>query len=127
MKNLKHLLDIAYPIVQAPMLGVTTPGMVAAIANSGGLGSLPVGGLSPEQTLVLIKETNAQSSKPFAVNLFAHSLEVNVSETPIQKMEDFLKRFHEKYNMPFESKPISAYHFYNHLDQIDILLEQQVP
>jgi nitronate monooxygenase len=46
--TLTNLLKITYPIVQAPMLGVTTPAMVAAVSNAGGLGSLPVGGLSPE-------------------------------------------------------------------------------
>ncbi|TWW01606.1 nitronate monooxygenase [Chitinophaga pinensis] len=44
--ELSALLDIDYPIIQAPMLGVTTPEMVAAVSEKGGLGSLPVGGLS---------------------------------------------------------------------------------
>ena len=65
-------LQITSPIVQAPMLGVTTHEMVAQISNCGGLGSLPVGGLSPEQTLVLIRKTKALTDKPFAINLFAH-------------------------------------------------------
>lgn len=37
-------LDIAYPIIQAPMAGVSTPELAAAVSNSGGLGSL---GLEP--------------------------------------------------------------------------------
>ncbi|MES1216718.1 MAG: nitronate monooxygenase, partial [Bacteroidota bacterium] len=69
--ELTRLLKVTYPIVQAPMLGVTTPEMVASISNEGGLGSLPVGGLSPETTKELIKKTKALSGKPFAVNLFA--------------------------------------------------------
>ena len=39
-------LKIEYPVIQAPMLGVSTPQMAAAISNQGGLGSLAVGGLS---------------------------------------------------------------------------------
>ena len=39
------------------MLGVVTPKMVADVANIGGLGSLPLGGLSPEASRKLIQET----------------------------------------------------------------------
>ena len=127
MKDLKHLLDIIYPIIQAPMLGVTTPAMVAAVANAGGLGCLPLGGLSPEKSLALIRETKAITSKPFAVNLFAHSLVAEVSDEDIQKMENYLEALHKKHNLPFERKPISTCRFYNHLDLIDILLDEQVP
>jgi nitronate monooxygenase len=31
------MLGISYPVVQAPMLNVSTPAMVAAISNNGGL------------------------------------------------------------------------------------------
>ncbi|MFC4209891.1 nitronate monooxygenase [Pedobacter petrophilus] len=127
MKDLKHLLDINYPIVQAPMLGVSTPAMVAAVADSGGLGALPLGGLSPEKTLALIRETKAKADKPFSVNLFAHSLEVELIEAHIAKMETFMEILHKKYNLPFKSQSISGCRFYNHLDQIDILLDEQVP
>jgi len=126
MKDLKELLGISYPIVQAPMLGVTTPGMVAAIANAGGLGSLPLGGLSPEKCKALIRETKAKTNRPFSVNLFAHALPAEVSEGHINKMETYLEAFHTKYNIPFERKPISSYHFYNHLDQISVVLEERI-
>jgi len=127
MKDLKRLLDIRYPIVQAPMLGVTTPAMVAAVANAGGLGCLPLGGLSPEKTQALIRATKGKTSRPFAVNLFAHSLAGEISEEDLQKMETYLEKLHKKHNVPFERKPISAYRFYNHLDQIEILLDEQAP
>lgn len=127
MKNLNRLLNISYPIIQAPMLGVTTPSMVAAVSNSGGLGSLPVGGLSPEKTITLIRETKARTNRPFAVNLFAHSVETGVSEEDLRKMENYLQKLQEKYNLPFQHKALSDYHFYNHLDQIDILLDQKIP
>ena len=50
-------LKIDYPIIQAPMLGVSTPEMAAAVSNECGLGSLPVGGLSPEATRQLFQKT----------------------------------------------------------------------
>ncbi|WP_134091282.1 nitronate monooxygenase family protein [Olivibacter sp. XZL3] len=126
MKEFTQLMGIRYPIIQAPMLGVTTPAMVAAVANAGGLGSLPLGGLSPEKALALIKETKAGTDRPFAVNLFAHALISEVNEEHIQKMEDYLEQIHRRHHLPFERKAISDYRFYNHLDQIDVLLDGQV-
>jgi nitronate monooxygenase len=127
MKDLKGLLNIHYPIIQAPMLGVTTPSMVAAISNAGGLGSLPIGGLPPEKSLDLIRETRAKTDRPFAVNLFAHKLESNIRENEVQLMEQYLEKIHRRYSLPFSRKPLGDYRFYNHLDQIDVLLSEQVP
>ncbi|WP_193392100.1 nitronate monooxygenase, partial [Pseudomonas aeruginosa] len=33
-----RLLGIQQPIIQAPMLGVSTPALAAAVSNAGGLG-----------------------------------------------------------------------------------------
>lgn len=46
MMSSTFLSNLPYPIILAPMLGVVTPKMVADVANIGGLGSLPLGGLS---------------------------------------------------------------------------------
>ncbi|WP_204315042.1 nitronate monooxygenase, partial [Klebsiella pneumoniae] len=34
---------LAHPIVQAPMAGVSTPELAAAVSNAGGLGSIGLG------------------------------------------------------------------------------------
>ena len=36
-------LSLTVPIIQAPMAGVSTPDMAAAVSNAGGLGSIGVG------------------------------------------------------------------------------------
>lgn len=64
-------LGINHPIIQAPMAGgPTTPELVAAISNAGGLGSLGAGYLSAEQIRNDIKRIKELTDKPFAVNLF---------------------------------------------------------
>jgi len=63
-------LQIKYPIIQAPMPGVSTPEMAAVVSNEGGLGSFAFGGLSPDITRTLIRKTKSLTDKPFAVNLF---------------------------------------------------------
>ncbi len=47
--RITRLFGIELPIIQAPMAGATTPEMVIATSEAGGLGSLPGAMLSIEQ------------------------------------------------------------------------------
>ncbi|MFN8663263.1 MAG: nitronate monooxygenase [Thermomicrobiales bacterium] len=64
--------DLATPIIQAPMAGVATPGLAAAVSNAGGLGSLGLGMSTVDQARQLITDTQALTDRPFNVNLFCH-------------------------------------------------------
>lgn len=65
-------LGIRLPIVGAPMGGgPSTPALVAAVSEAGGLGSLAGGYLSPERLRADIAAVRELTGKPFAVNLFA--------------------------------------------------------
>ncbi|MDF2523216.1 MAG: nitronate monooxygenase [Clostridiales bacterium] len=47
--ELTLLIKIQYPIIQAPMAGgPTTPDLVAAVSNAGGLGNLGAGYLTAD-------------------------------------------------------------------------------
>src|SRR5689334_18087253 len=92
-------LGIEYPFIQAPMLGVTMPAMVAAISNAGGLGSLPVGGLSPDKVLALIVETKKLTNKPFAVNMFANQYPSSVDEASWNDMQELIEQFANRYEL----------------------------
>ena len=60
-----------HPIIQGPMAGgASTPALVAAVSNAGGLGSLACGMLSPESMLENAWEIRQACSLPFAMNLF---------------------------------------------------------
>jgi len=69
--QITELLKIKLPIIQAPMAGgVTTPELVAAVSNAGGLGSLAAGYLTAAEIAKTIKQIRRLTSNPFAVNLF---------------------------------------------------------
>jgi nitronate monooxygenase len=69
---LTRLLDVRWPIVQAPMAGGTsTTRLAAAVSEAGGLGSVAGAVLSPDELEAEIREMRALTAKPFAVNLFA--------------------------------------------------------
>nr|VVH83188.1 Nitronate monooxygenase [Pseudomonas aeruginosa] len=67
-----RLLGIQQPIIQAPMLGVSTPALAAAVSNAGGLGSIAITGSAAEKGRALIREVRGLTDKPFNVNLFCH-------------------------------------------------------
>lgn len=70
-----EVLAIKHPIVQAPMAGgPTTPELIAAVSNAGGLGSLGAAYLPPETLREQVKEIRSLTEEPFGVNLFVPSL-----------------------------------------------------
>jgi nitronate monooxygenase len=60
------------PIIQAPMAGVSSPAMAAAVSNCGGLGSLGLGAMTAAAARQAIREFRDLSSGPLNVNVFVH-------------------------------------------------------
>ncbi|KPW65760.1 NAD(P)H-dependent flavin oxidoreductase, partial [Pseudomonas cannabina] len=68
-----ELFNIALPILQAPMAGATGSAMAIAVANAGGLGSLPCAMLTPDQILEEVAIFRQHSSNaPLNLNFFCH-------------------------------------------------------
>jgi nitronate monooxygenase len=65
--HITRLLNIKYPIVQAPMFGVTTPEMVAAAPNINYLGSLALADLDADSCIEIIRKAKQLTKNPFAV------------------------------------------------------------
>src|SRR5215831_1597465 len=63
------MLNIRYPIIQAGMAGSTTPELVAAVSNVGGLGIVGAARLTPEQLLDMILKIKKLTTHPYGVNL----------------------------------------------------------
>jgi nitronate monooxygenase len=68
---LSHL-GLAHPILQAPMAGVSTPALAAAVSDAGGLGAISIGASGVEAAQRMIADTRARTSRPFNVNVFCH-------------------------------------------------------
>lgn len=130
LKNeLTELLQIEYPIIQAPMAGgVTTPELVAAVSNGGGLGMIGAGYLSPEQLREQIKEVRLQTSANFGVNLFVPN-DFTVSETEIRKADNLLQPIRNQLNVNNNKielpNPKSSFETYHKL--IQVVVEEEVP
>lgn len=75
MAKLNPLLDmlgVRLPIIQAPMAGVSTPAMAAAVTDAGALGSIGVGATDAAGARAMIAAVRGMTPGPFNVNLFCH-------------------------------------------------------
>lgn len=66
-------LGVTHPIIQAPMAGVSTPALAAAVTDAGALGSIAVGAGTVAQAVAQIAQTRALTRGPFNVNVFCHA------------------------------------------------------
>ncbi|MGA9669113.1 MAG: nitronate monooxygenase [Terracidiphilus sp.] len=83
-------LGIRVPILQAPIGGVSTPKLAAAVSNAGGLGMIAMTWSSEESTIRSIQETRALTDKPFALN---YVLEWDVSRQVALCLDEGVKLF----------------------------------
>lgn len=61
------LFGIKHPILLPGMSWISTPRLVAAVSNAGGLGILATGPLTAEQTRQSIREIRSLTNKPFGI------------------------------------------------------------
>ncbi|MGE0313251.1 MAG: NAD(P)H-dependent flavin oxidoreductase [Lautropia sp.] len=70
--DLRDVLGIELPIIQAPMAGVQDAALAIAVSNAGGLGSLPCAMLGPEAIEAELARIRAETDRPVNVNFFCH-------------------------------------------------------
>lgn len=73
MFPLLERLGLTIPLFQAPMAGVSTPELAAAVSNAGGLGAIGVGATDAKGAQAMIAEVRARTDHAFQVNLFVHA------------------------------------------------------
>jgi nitronate monooxygenase len=123
-------LNIEYPIIQAPMAGgITTSKLVAEVSNSGGLGMIGAGYMTPNQIREQIKEIKHLTSRFVGINLFVPK-EFNVNENDIKSAKKKLQPICEQLNLlhndnleiPTFNTLLEAFH-----EQIKIVIEEKIP
>ncbi|MCY9578519.1 NAD(P)H-dependent flavin oxidoreductase [Paenibacillus alvei] len=132
-------LHIQYPIIQAGMAGgTTTPELVAAVSNAGGLGTLGAGYMSPEQMRTAIRAIKQLTGNPFAVNLFVPEppgIDGRISKTVINQLEDIEKEVRRKGQVEVDNIGISADSYFfdeksyreTFHEQVKVIVEEKVP
>jgi nitronate monooxygenase len=72
MTSLLDRLGLDLPILQAPMAGVATPALAAAVSNAGALGGIGLGATDAAGARAMIAGVRAMTDRPFNVNVFVH-------------------------------------------------------
>lgn len=122
--SLSETLGIAIPIIQAPMAGVTTPELVAAVSNSGGLGSLGAGMHPPHRIAADIAAIRRLTNSPFNVNLFVLDAP-NVDADMLHKAMERLQPIRKELGLPEAKAPDRFCEDFP--AQLEIVLEEQPP
>lgn len=130
LKNeITELLNINYPIIQAPMAGgITTTELVTAVSNHGGLGMIGAGYMNPDQLRNQIKEINQLNVHNFGVNVFVPNEfsvtenELRFSNETLQPIRETLQVRNEQLELPTTKNVVKTFH-----DQINVVLEERVP
>ena len=80
--DLTEHLKLTVPLIQAPMAGVATPALAAAVSNAGGIGSIGVGATDAVGAHEMIVELRGRTDRAFNVNLFVHG---NAKADPVRE------------------------------------------
>ncbi|SHL47103.1 nitronate monooxygenase [Chitinophaga jiangningensis] len=124
--NLTALLGIQYPIIQAPMLGITSPEMVAAVSNAGGLGSLPVGNMDATAARAAIHKTKSLTAQPFAVNIFAYDIPISPEQTAFDAMQTLLQSTYSRSGLGVPVVDLKTLHLNSYKDILPVLTEENI-
>lgn len=124
--QITQLLKTQYPIVQAPMFGVSTPQMVAAAANMNILGTLPLGDLPASKCIELIRKTKQLTEKPFAVNLFLHPLPERTPELKerYNRTKHYIEDLAKQSNLDVTLTDYDQIVFTDYRDQVEAIIAE---
>jgi nitronate monooxygenase len=105
MNDFCRKYGLSIPVVLAPMGGdPSTPELVAAVSNAGGLGSLAAAYSSAERIQQDITKVRELTTRPFAVNLFSPQAQLPLKDS-VDVVADFLRPYHERLGLTAPELP----------------------
>lgn len=119
-------LGIRLPIIQAPMAGVATPAMAAAVTEAGGLGSLSVGSIGIEGARAAIAAVRKLTRGPVNINVFCHAPPKRDVELETAWIDRFRPQFEALGAQP-PSGLREIYRSFGHDPAMEALLLQERP
>ena len=124
--KVQQLLGTDLPIIMAPMAGASNAAFVAAVSNTGALGSLGAASISPTKLEAELHALRQQTNRSYNVNLFSASTEsYDETVTPGPQLTRALAQFHSEHNL---GEPPAPRRLFGPADeQLDVLLAAEVP
>ncbi|HEX4539187.1 MAG TPA: nitronate monooxygenase [Acidimicrobiales bacterium] len=124
-RRARELFGIRLPVLLGPMAGgPSTPELVAAVSNAGGLGCLGGGYLGPERLRHDIRAVRGSTDQPFAVNLFAPE-EVTADDDSIKRAREVLAPYRRELGLEGDAAPTRYAEDFS--EQLDVVVDESVP
>jgi nitronate monooxygenase len=95
---------LSIPIIQGPMLGVSSEAMVLGVSNAGGLGSLAASMLAPDALGQAVARIRAGTDRPFLINLFVQPV-ANPDMDAVRGAMERIAPWRAKFGLPAQSIP----------------------
>ncbi len=125
--RLTELLGIEFPIIQAPMAGVSTPALAAVVSNAGALGSIGAGPFGGAMARQMIDDLKRRTNRPYHVNFFAHKAPERDRTVERAWIEELAPLFGELDLALPERLEAGAPSFLNDPSQLETALETRPP
>ncbi|KXG09767.1 Nitronate monooxygenase [Anoxybacillus sp. P3H1B] len=69
MNDICRFFHIRYPIIQGGMGNISNAQLTSAVSEAGGLGTIGVGTMTPDEVENILVETRQRTNRPFSVNI----------------------------------------------------------
>ena len=123
--DLMQLLGTEHPLIQAPMSGVTTPELAAAVANAGALGSLGCGILPNALVRDQVAAVRRMTGRPINVNVFAHPRPI-ADARAAERARARLQRYYDEVGLGPVPEPMEPFPAFDS-ERLELLLELRPP
>ncbi len=117
--SLLDRLEIDCPIISAPMAGVSTPEMAAAVSNAGALGSIAVGATNAAGAEKMLADFRGLSSRSLNVNVFCH----RPAHANVERESRWIERLRPEFERFGATPPASLKEIYRSFVEDDEMLE----
>ena len=107
--SVAQLFGTAHPIIQAPMGGVSTPQLVAAVSNAGALGSLACGAMPAGNVREQVGRIREATNRPFNINFFVHK-RPHLDMAAAERMRERLSRYYTELGLGAVPEPSEPFH-----------------
>jgi nitronate monooxygenase len=102
---LTQRLNLAHPIIQAPLAGGgDTPDLVVAVCEAGALGFIGAAYLTPEEINAVSRSVRSRTSRPFGINLFTPLRAPDAPRNPGPALER-VARYYAELGLPAPTIP----------------------
>ena len=103
-RRLLQLLNIAIPIIQAPMAGSDSVALARSVSSTGALGSLACALLTPDDIRESMRTLRDGLARPFNLNFFCHAMEAPDAAV-LERWKNFLRTHFENWHLNIDAVP----------------------